>query len=175
MRGEGKGSKRLNYAAYGSNLHPARLIARTPSAHLLGTTHLHDWSLSFHKRSKDESGKCTIQRGVSGVHFAVYAMSADDKILLDEIEGLGNGYDGIELDTPEVGRCFSYIAQRDFIDDTLQPYTWYRALVLAGAKFHGFPDDYVRRLEATSAIRDPDLKRDAEHWRIVDKVITTHC
>ena len=175
MRGEGKGIKRLNYAAYGSNLHPARLVARTPSAQLLGTSHLHDWSLSFNKRSKDESGKCTIHRGSNGVHFAVYAMTADDKKVLDAIEGVGNGYDEIRLQIPAFGECFSYIAQHEFVDDTLQPYAWYRALVLAGAGFHGFPDDYVQCLEATAAIRDPDPERDAEHWRLVDKVITTHC
>ena len=127
MRGEGKGIKRLNYAAYGSNLHPARLIARTPSAQLLGTAHLHDWSLSFHKRSKDESGKCTVHRGSSGVHFAIFEMSANDKFTLDAIEGVGNGYDEIRLEVPAYGECFSYIAQDTFIDASLQPYDWYKS------------------------------------------------
>ncbi len=134
-----------------------------------------EWSLNFHKRSKDASGKCTIHRGVGDVHFAIYTMSVEDKIILDNIEGLGDGYDEITLNIPDIGPCFSYIAQSAFVDKSLVPYDWYKALVLAGAKFHGFPASYVRQVDATPAIRDPDPKRAAKHWCIADKLITTHC
>ena len=152
-----------------------RLAARTPSAQLLGTAHLPNWSLSFYKRSKDESGKCTVHRGSSGVHFAIFEMSANDKLTLDAIEGVGNGYDEIRLEVPAYGECFTYIAQDTFIDASLQPYDWYKSLVLAGAKYHGFPGDYVRQLESTAAIPDPDPRRSVEQWDVVNKVITTHC
>ncbi len=102
-------------------------------------------------------------------------MSVEDKIILDKIEGLGDGYDEITLHIPDFGTCFSYIAQNPFVDATLLPYDWYKALVLAGAKFHGFSASYVRHVEATPAIRDPDPKRAARHWGIAEKLITTHC
>ena len=46
------------YFAYGSNLHPARLAARTPSCHALGRAVLARHVLRFHKRGRDGSAKC---------------------------------------------------------------------------------------------------------------------
>ena len=148
-------------------------MERTPGVRLLGTACLPDWSLSFGKRSKDESGKCTLQPGTDGVHFAIYTMGTDDKNVLDAVEGLGNGYDEIRLEIPGYGECFSYIAQDAFVDESLVPYDWYRAFVLAGARFHGFPDHYVRRIEAVPALPDPDPERRAAQWALADKVIDT--
>lgn len=158
------------YAAYGSNLHPVRLADRVPSAQLMGTAFLPDWSLYFHKRSRDESGKCNIFAGDSGVYFAVFEVSAEDKLALDKIEGLGNGYAGISLSIPDFGICASYTAEDTHIDDSLWPYDWYKELVLAGARFHGFPGDYLTEIERVQALRDPDSKRDASQWEIVDRV-----
>ena len=171
----GKTIKRLTYAAYGSNLHPARLMERTPSARLLGTARLPDWSLEFCKRSRDESGKCTLQPGYDGVHVAIFELSAADKSILDAIEGVGNGYDEISLRIPGHGECYSYIAEASHIDETLQPYDWYKQLVVAGARLHRFPLSYVQRLNAVSTKTDPDRERAASQWARVDKVITTHC
>ena len=165
----------MSYAAYGSNLHPFRLISRTPGARLLGNARLPDWSLRFDKRSRDESGKCTIHPGGDGVHFAIFEMSADDKRVLDGIEGLGDGYEHVVLDIPGFGDCFSYIAQSAFIDESLLPYDWYKALVHAGARFHGFPDGYRRRIEAVPSRPDPDPERRASQWALAEKVITAHC
>lgn len=155
------------YAAYGSNLHPVRLTDRLPSAQLLGTAHLAQWSLRFHKRSKDESGKCSILSGSDGVHFAIFEISAQDKLVLDEIEGLGNGYAGVTLNIPGFGDCVSYIAEETHIDDSLRPYDWYKELVLVGARFHNFPDHHVRHIQSIQAVRDPDRERAASQWEIV--------
>ncbi len=160
----------MKYAAYGSNLHPFRLSQRTPTARLIGTAHLPDWSLRFCKRSKDASGKCTIVAGSGGVHVAIFDISADDKRVLDRIEGLGNGYAEIPLFIPGFGNCRSYVAEASHIDETLAPYDWYRELVLAGARTHGFPAEYVRRIESVAAVPDPDPRRHADQWALVDKV-----
>ena len=158
------------YAAYGSNLHPTRLIQRIASARLVGTALLPDWSLRFHKRSKDASGKCSIIKGEEGVHVAIFDISVEDKQVLDAIEGVGNGYAAISLDVPGFGRCGSYTAESSHVDDSLQPYDWYKELVLAGARFHGFPNAYVQRIETVSSIADPDAGRQAEQWQIVESV-----
>ena len=101
------------YAAYGSNLHPVRLINRTPTARLLGTARLPDWSMQFCKRSKDASGKCTLVPGSDGVHAAIFELSAADKQVLDDIEGVGKGYSEISLHVPGYGDCFSYALAKD--------------------------------------------------------------
>ena len=158
------------YASYGSNLHPLRLGNRLPSAQLIAVGYQPNWSLCFHKRSKDQSGKCNIRIGSDGVHFAVFEISAEDKVKLDKIEGVGLGYSEISLDIPACGDCASYTAEESHIDGSLQPYDWYKELVLIGARFHGFPDDYLHRIESIQALRDPDIGRRANEWRTVELI-----
>lgn len=156
------------YAAYGSNLHPQRLKARTSSAELLDTACLRDWSLRFHKRSVDQSGKCSIEMGSSGVHFAVYEMSAADKRRLDGIEGVGKGYSAATIDVPGFGRCATYVAAESHVDDALAPYDWYRELVLLGCRHLALPDDYIARIEQVAVRPDPEPQRHARSWRLVE-------
>lgn len=158
------------YAAYGSNLHPLRLSRRLATARLLGTSFLDDWSLRFHKRSVDGSGKCSIQNGSSGVHFAIYDISEADRQLLDTIEGVGSGYSEISIDVPGFGPCFSYAASDTHIDDSLIPYDWYKKLVLAGARAHGFPAAYIEKILSVASRRDPDLVRQQEMRGLVDLI-----
>lgn len=160
----------MRYAAYGSNLHPIRLGDRLPSARLLGTGHRQDWSLRFHKRSVDASGKCSIVPGTDGVHFAIFDISDDDKLKLDRIEGVGSGYMATSLNIPPFGDCATYISETPYVDEALRPYDWYREFVLAGANFHGFPDDYVARIAAVRAIPDPDTERSASQWALAKTI-----
>ncbi len=154
------------YAAYGSNLHPLRLKQRISSTQLIGTAFVPCWSLHFHKRGSDKSGKCNIVSGGNGIHVAVFDISAADKITLDGIEGAG--YSGITLNVPEFGDCYSYIADESYIDDSLTPYDWYKEFVLVGARVHGFPDEYVKRVHSVSVHQDPESKRRTEKWRDVE-------
>lgn len=158
----------LRYAAYGSNLHPLRLRLRVPSARLLGAGHIAANGLHFHKRSADGSAKCGILGPGDGVHVAVYEIRASDKPLLDEIEGLGTGYDQLTVAVPGFGQCFSYAAMASHISDGLNPYDWYREMVLIGCRRHGFPDDYIAEIRRISVDRDPDVGRSRENWEIVE-------
>jgi hypothetical protein len=160
----------IRYAAYGSNLHPLRLAKRLSSAQLMTTGLLPGWSLNFHKRGVDKSAKCSILAGGSGVHCAIFEISVNDKLLLDGIEGVGFGYSDIMLSIPEVGDCVSYVAEESHIDDSLLPYDWYHELVLIGARTHGFPDDYLKRIESRSTLRDPDQSRRTEQWKTVEMI-----
>jgi hypothetical protein len=160
----------MKYAAYGSNLHPLRLSDRIASAQLVADVFLPDWSLKFHKRSEDQSGKCSIRAGSDGVHLAVFEISLEDKIRLDRIEGVGEGYSEISLRIPGLGQCVSYAASESHIDDSLRPYDWYKELVLLGARFHGFPDDYLDHIESVPAIEDPDPDRRLRRWTTVERV-----
>ena len=165
----------LPYAAYGSNLHPLRLQARTSSARLVGTGYLPDWSLHFHKRSLDASAKCSIQQGSSGVYVAVYRMSEADKLVLDEIEGVGKGYVDAEVVVPGIGVCSTYLAADTHVDEDLRPYDWYRELVLLGCRHLALPRDYVRRIAATAALPDPDPDRRLERWKLVETLRDSLC
>ncbi len=155
---------KLHYLTYGSNLHPVRLQKRIPSASLAGTVELPGRALSFSKRSKDESGKCTIATADNSqsVFGAVYEIDAQEKPLLDGIEGVGAGYDVHWEELLVNGartRVFTYLASSGYVEEKLMPYRWYRDLVLAGARYHRFPVDYIDALEAVEAARDPDEKR----------------
>lgn len=147
------------YASYGSNLHPVRLQQRVPSARLLGTSYHPDYSLRFHKLSRDGSAKCGIFEGSTGVHFAVFELTENDKIALDAIEGVGKGYDLALIELPGFGECFTYLPADTHVRPDLAPYDWYREIVLLGCELHGFPDDYCAAIRDVATTKDPDDER----------------
>jgi gamma-glutamylcyclotransferase len=161
----------LHYFAYGSNLHPARLRARIPSAEFVEVAVLPDRSLRFCKRSEDGSAKCTLLPELGSRAFgAVYRVEEKDKLLLDRIEGLGRGYDEAWQWLPlsdGVVRVFHYVANDDYDDRSLQPYHWYKHLVLAGARQHGFPGPYLGAIEKVRSIDDPDPGRRARNDEVL--------
>lgn len=161
----------LYYAAYGSNLHPVRLAERVPSAELVGTAFIPGWSLRFNKLSNiDGSAKCSIESGGEGTWHAIYRLLVDDRRLLDACEGRGNGYDEIALDVPEFGRCFTYVVSPSHRRTDLEPFDWYHAMVLRGAEFNRFPEEYVGRIRSVAAIPDPDERRSRQNWNLVSQL-----
>lgn len=154
----------LNYLAYGSNLLRARLAARIPIVATAGTFEWRDWALVWNKRGKDGSAKCNVlpQAGAR-VWVAVYVIPARAKATLDEIEGAGHGYRVDTLETCLFGTCFFYRAEPAAAAADLMPFDWYQELVVAGARAHGFPADYVRELLAVRTQTDTDQARLAQH------------
>ncbi|MBI4694853.1 MAG: gamma-glutamylcyclotransferase [Gammaproteobacteria bacterium] len=160
----------LRYLAYGSNLHPGRLGARIAIEGFLGTTALPGWRLTFDKRGADGSAKCDLKHtGMAGdcAWGAVYALDPAAKATLDAIEGLGKGYGERELIVPELGAVALYVASGSALDPTLVPFDWYREIVVAGARHHGFPASYVASIAAVAACRDPDAERAAKHRELL--------
>ena len=157
------------YFAYGSNMATARLRARMPSAEPLGLAALPGHELRFHKHSKkDGSAKCDAfatpdkDAAVVGVLFK---FDSADRDKLDAAEGAGKGYDArVVTVINHKGRrrkVLSYFASPDAIDASVKPYTWYKDHVLAGAKEHNVPPDYVAQyIDAVEAVEDPDRERD---------------
>ncbi len=166
----------VHYFAYGSNLHPQRLIERVPSARLLGTSILRQHRLVFHKIGIDGSGKCSlIKTELEGdaVLGAIYTFEIEHKSLLDEFESLGRGYhdqkivveyDGMQFD------CITYIAQPDFTDSSLSPFHWYKQLVLLGARHLAFPEAYIDSISRVLSIEDPDAERRALHEQLLGRI-----
>ena len=164
---------KVHYFAYGSNLHPERLRARVPSAELVEVAVWPDRALRFCKRSEDGSAKCTLVPQLGSRAFgAVYRLEETDKPLLDRIEGLGSGYNeywqGLPLQDGVV-RAFHYFAADDYIDHSLQPYHWYKQLVVAGARFHDFPAQYVHSIEQIGSVEDPDPERRRRNERLLQR------
>jgi len=161
------GQTKIRYLAYGSNLHPLRLQRRVPSAALLGTVELPGRALRFWKQGRDGSGKCTLVSNDPGqVAFgAIFEMNAAEKAALDAAEGKGFGYDEqeeiVQLDGDEFS-VFVYIASPGYVIPGLQPYSWYKRLVLAGARYHRFRGSYVDAIKEVHATEDPDEKRRGE-------------
>ena len=158
------------YFGYGSNMPTARLQKRCPNARPIRTAIALGYFLGFCKRSNDCSGKATLGRteglqhegrGVLGVTFEI---PRDELTNLDVAEG--KGYD--RCDTFEVV-CLSdgnsitttaYLASPNACDQSLVPYDWYRALILAGALEHKLPDSYIAGLRSVSVQSDPKPNRE---------------
>lgn len=160
--------------AYGSNMLSARLKERCPSAQPKGTTELHGYELRWHKKSRDGSGKCDIvktdEHGVS-VFGVLFEIARSEKAALDKAEGFGAGYDETQVQVhfeADQSTATAYVAT--ITDPKLNPYTWYRALVVAGAKEHGLPADYIARLEAAPADQDLDQARHDKNMALIGEV-----
>lgn len=168
--------QQLYYLAYGSNLHPLRLIERVPSAKLLFPIELEKYRLYFEKQGQDDSGKCNIrQTGQSDdkVHAAMYQISMQHKPLLDEFEGLNAGYMDHQLTLQHQGQeydCFSYFAQAAHIVEGLKPYHWYKELVIQGVRYLQFPDDYLVGIRSVESMPDKDIERCREHQTLISRM-----
>ena len=159
---------KIKYAAYGSNLHPIRLSDLVPSAKLLGKGILEGKALRFHKRSKDDSGKCNIiDDDKQQVYVAVYEIDESEKPALGNAEGVGYGYRTEEVKVVGFGKCFTYIAENSHIDDSLKPYTWYKELVLVGCEKLEIPMTYINRIRGVDADEDFEKQRQAKNMELV--------
>jgi len=160
------------YFAYGSNLYPARLGARVPSARVVGTGYIADRRLAFHKVGMDGSAKCDAPRGRGRVHGALYTLDEGDWPLLDAAEGRGAGYERETVDVcegDELVRASVYLAQAGHIDPGLLPFDWYLRLVVEGAVHHRFPPAYIEALAGVATQRDPDEDRAGEMWAMIEE------
>ena len=158
----------LNFA-YGSNMLSARLMQRVSGAKFVGVGLLRGHVLRWHKVAKGGSGKCDIEvaKDDSLVYGVLYEIPANEKKKLDRAEGLGYGYEEKQVSI-EVGatthKATAYYATS--IDQSIVPYTWYKALVVAGAVEHGLPPEYVESLRASPAKQDPDAEVHAQNMAL---------
>ena len=152
-------------------MHTARLRDRVPSARAAGPAYLTRHSLRWHKHSGDGSGKCdAFATGTNSdlVWGVLFEIDSTDKSALDRAEGLNHGYAEKFVTVNCISQSVDvqiYYATK--INSTLKPYLWYKAFVVAGAREHELPDDYVRLLDTAPAIADPDTERAAMNQRIL--------
>lgn len=159
------------YFAYGSNMLTRRLRERTPSARAVGVATLAGFELRWHKVSKDGSAKCDMVPAAATearVYGVVFEIAMQDKRALDLAEGIGLGYREqlVKVETVQ-GAIEAWTYRATNIDRLAQPYTWYKALVIAGAREHALPTSYVDALAAVPSKEDPRPERTAQNLLIL--------
>jgi len=171
----GPGPLAFAYFTFGSNLFLPRLEARIGPFQVLGSTAIRGRELRFHKRGSDGSGKAdcaATDRADAVVHGMVYRIAQGAKTVLDEIEGVGHGYQEAHaiaavFTAGEVVAemdVYFYEAQPDYLDPALKPFDWYHQYVVRGAMRHRLPHGYIEELQRVRALPDPDTERANEHW-----------
>ena len=161
LRRDRRLGRRDYYFAYGSNLHPAWIVARLGSVRVVSIARLADHRLAFHKRGRDGSGKCDIVRAPGfSVLGIVYQLARHAMLQLDRIEG--RGYRRLRLPVAMLPGdrllyAWTYRARQVAVDVTLVPADWYLGLVTTGARLHRLPDDYADDLASTAIFADT-------HW-----------
>ena len=141
-----------------------RLNKRCPSARPIGTAVAPSHYLCFKKRSVDGSGKATLvsDGGLGQVGRGVlFEIAEDERDKLDQSEGKGywrnDDFAVLRSDHDDHLTVSVYLAE--ICCDGLVPYDWYRALVLAGAIQHQFPEQYITELRCVVVAPDPDPSR----------------
>jgi len=153
------------YFAYGSNMLTKRIQdpKRAPSAKFVTVGYTKKHKFTFHKVSKDGSGKCDAEESRNKkdrVYGVVFEIDEIDKSKFDRAEGLGFGYC---LKNVRVKICCKSLKTVTYYatnkDNSLSPYHWYKDLVLCGAREHDLPEEYIKVIEQTKSIDDPDRDR----------------
>jgi gamma-glutamylcyclotransferase (GGCT)/AIG2-like uncharacterized protein YtfP len=151
------------YFAYGSNLNPDEMRERCPSHHVVGMAALADHRLAFPRNSERWGG------GTAGLEHAhgetvwgvVFELSDEDLASLDVVEGFKgagdqhNVYDRelitVDVKRPDDGsvprrvRAYTFFARPS---NPSPPGRRYLETILAGARHHRLPEEYVERLAA---------------------------
>lgn len=167
--------KDIYYLAYGSNMWRRRIELRIGICESLGVASLRGYLLRFHKRGRDGSGKCdAFHTGAlsDALYGVVYRLSPAQREALDEHEGPGYSSRYVPVRTRSgTLTAYTYVAKQDHVDAGLDPFVWYKSLVVAGARAHGLPSRYLEALSAIAAVSDPDPERHALHQRILDETV----
>jgi gamma-glutamylcyclotransferase len=122
-------------------------------------------SLRFHKISRlDGSAKCDVKETGKPddiIYGVVFVIDVVEKPVLDQIEGLGLGYEQkqvrVEMHDGKRLSAFTYYAT--LTDASLKPFDWYKAHVVIGAREHDLPAEYIRHIEAIPSVADTDIER----------------
>ncbi|MDJ0848111.1 MAG: gamma-glutamylcyclotransferase family protein [Myxococcota bacterium] len=135
------------YFAYGSNLSTPRLRGRVESAVVVGPAVLRGRRLTTDKRGRDGSGKANlVPDRVGEVWGVVYAIRDEHWPALDACEA---GYErlrvGVHTERERV-LAWTYVSQK-LAEDPV-PFSWYKRLIVEGAREHGLPGPWLRFLES---------------------------
>lgn len=133
--------------AYGSNMHPERMLARVPGAEPQGAARLSGHRLALNKRGRDGSAKANLVRAPDGLVWGVlWSLTVEEVCVLDGHEG-GYTREAVRVHAATEARdAEAYVSTR-LVADAL-PYDWYLDHLLHGARAFDFPPEYLEWLAA---------------------------
>ena len=143
----------IHYFAYGSNMNPARVQKRDMLFEDYQSGVLHDFALTFNKRSVKYPGAASAnvtRTDAARTEGVVYRLAHPEQILkMDPFEGYPHRY--VREAHPiycgdEAVTAWVYIATREYITEGLKPARWYLDHLLAG-KEHLSADYYSALLQ----------------------------
>jgi gamma-glutamylcyclotransferase (GGCT)/AIG2-like uncharacterized protein YtfP len=141
-----------HYAAYGSNLDPARMRAYCPHSPMVDTGWLEGWRLTF--AGEDVIGRegavsTIVESPGDRVFVALYDVHPRDAEQLDDIEGVTSGmYQKLTVRVATLdGEVSAWVYVFDGYEGGM-PTAWYLSEIADAAQKAGAPDDYVAALRA---------------------------
>jgi gamma-glutamylcyclotransferase (GGCT)/AIG2-like uncharacterized protein YtfP len=135
------------YFAYGSNLASRRLLRRAPGARALGRARLAGWRLVADKPGRDGSAKVNIVRDPAGaVWGALWELAAPHLARLDRYEGGYERFDVMVDGDEGAQRATTYASSLRGAPAGLD--RAYKGLILAGAREHRLPPEWLAHLES---------------------------
>jgi gamma-glutamylcyclotransferase len=143
------------YFAYGSNLDPSRKKQRTGKIREAIRCRLLGWRFAFNKRCDDGSVYANIvpdaNKEVWGV---IYRCTPQALAQMDVFEGVRTGHYSrcaikVVIDEGNEVEAVAYVAKPAFVQCDGVPTQDYLACILAGARYHNLPEEYVSWIEST--------------------------
>ena len=139
-----------HYAAYGSNLDPARMRAYCPHSPMVGVGWIEGWRLTFAGEGELgwEGAVTTIVPSPGDrVFVSVYDVHPWDAAQLDEVEGVTAGaYQKLTVRVVTLeGEFTAWVYVFDGYEGGM-PTAWYLSEIANAAEKAGAPDDYVSEL-----------------------------
>jgi gamma-glutamylcyclotransferase (GGCT)/AIG2-like uncharacterized protein YtfP len=139
------------YAAYGTNLDPARMSERCPHSPLHSTGWLTGWRMTFggEEHGWDGALPTIVQDPLEQVFVAIYDVSEEDEAHLDSLESADTGLyrkTKVRVSTMS-GEQVAWAYVLDAYEGGL-PSAGHLGILAAAAEAAGAPDDYVAALRA---------------------------
>jgi gamma-glutamylcyclotransferase len=179
----------MKYFAYDDKMLTTIFQEILPEVRLVGIGQIKGYEIFFHNRDKaDQSGKCNLIKSKDSEHViygVVYEVLSREKHQLDKAQSLGYGNQEITVKVMPAseGRheqlnaltepcyAFTYVAHKDSIFEDLEPFSWYKNLVIEGAKEHCLPEIYVHYLQAIEAAVDSNKTREQQNKQFMGNPI----
>ncbi|QSB17097.1 gamma-glutamylcyclotransferase [Natronosporangium hydrolyticum] len=141
-----------HYAAYGSNLDPARMRAYCPHSPMIGTGWLEGWRLTFGGEAAlgwEGAVTTVVESPGDRVFVALYDVHPRDAANLDEVEGAVAGtYRKLTVQVATLdGAVTAWVYVLDGYEGGL-PTAWYLSEIANAAEAAGAPADYLRDLRS---------------------------
>ncbi len=134
------------YAAYASNLDPARMATRCPHSPLRGTGWLNGWRLTFagEQHGWDGALATIVESPESQVFVSLYDLTPEDEQQLDAWEATIYKKLRLRVDTLD-GDVLAWLYVLDDYEGGL-PSASYLGIMVEAAAAAGAPEDYVAEL-----------------------------